>query len=122
MNDIDKIRETYKAMYAAMIAKDGGGMERTLDSCFVLEHMTGMRQSRSEFIAAVLDGTLNYYSAVHENMSVILNGNTAVLTGQSYVLAAVFGGGKRYWRLQQKCSLKKTDGVWKITKSTVSTY
>ena len=44
------------------------------------------------------------------------------LTGQSYVAAAVFGGGRHNWHLQQKCSLKKTDGVWKITRSVASTY
>ena len=84
--------------------------------------MTGMRQSREEFISAVLDGTLNYYSAEHENMPVKINGETAVLTGQSYVAAAVFGGGMSNWHLQQKCSLKKIDGLWKITRSVASTY
>ena len=59
--------------------------------------MTGMRQPKQAFIKAVL-------------------------TGQSYVAAAVFGGGRHNWHLQQKCSLKKTDGVWKITRSVASTY
>ena len=93
-----------------------------LDDSFVLVHMTGMRQSREEFINAILDGTLNYYSAEHEHMPVEINGDTAVLTGQSYVAATVFGGGRSNWRLQQKCSLKKVDGAWKITRSVASTY
>ena len=54
-----------------------------------------------------MDVTLNYFSAVHENMPVEINGDTAVLTGQTYVSAAVFGGGRSNWHLQQKCSLKK---------------
>ena len=93
-----------------------------LDDSFVLVHMTGMRQPKEEFIKAVMNGTLNYYSAEHENMPVTINGDTAILTGQSYVAAAVFGGGRSYWHLQQKCSLKKINGVWKIPRSVASTY
>lgn len=122
MKDILLIQNAYKAMYTAMIGKDKGGLEKVLDDSFVLVHMTGMRQNKNEFINAVLDGTLNYYSAVHENMPVTVNGDTAVITGQSYVQAAVFGGSKRYWRLEQKCSLIKTGGEWKITRSVASTY
>ena len=121
-NDEQLIRDVYIKMYEGMIAKDEAILREALDNSFVLVHMTGMRQSREEFINAVLDGTLNYYSAEHENMPVTTNGDTAVLTGQSYVAAAVFGGGRSNWRLQQKCSLKKIDGLWKITSSVASTY
>ena len=121
-NDEQMIRDAYIRMYGGMIAKDELILREVLDDSFVLVHMTGMRQPKQAFIKAVLNGTLNYYSAEHENMLVEISGNTAVLTGQSYVAAAVFGGGRSNWHLQQKCSLKKTDGVWKITRSVASTY
>lgn len=121
-NDIQLIREAYIRMYEGMITKDEAILRDVLDDSFVLVHMTGMRQSREEFINAILDGTLNYYSAEHEHMPVEINGDTAVLTGQSYVAATVFGGGRSNWRLQQKCSLKKVDGAWKITLCVASTY
>ena len=122
-NDEQLIRDAYIRMYDGMIAKDDTVLRDVLDDSFVLVHMTGMQQSREEFINAVLDGTLNYYSAEHENMPVeISSEDTAVLTGQSYVAAAVFGGGRSNWRLQQKCSFKKVDGAWKITRSVASTY
>lgn len=44
------------------------------------------------------------------------------MTGQSYVAAAVFGSGRSNWYLQQKCSMKKVEGEWKITRSVASTY
>lgn len=94
MEDKERIQESYKAMYAAMIAKDRKGLEEVLDNSFVLVHMTGMRQNKEEFITAVLDGTLNYYSAVHENLPVEINGENAVITGQSYVQAAVLAAAK----------------------------
>lgn len=121
-NDEQLIRDTYVRMYEGMIAKDESTLREVLGDSFVLVHMTGMRQPKDAFIKAVLNGTLNYYSAEHENMPVEINGDTAILTGQSYVAAAVFGGGKSNWHLQQKCSLKKTDGVWKIIRSVASTY
>lgn len=109
-------------MYQAMIQKDRAGLSAVLDDSFVLIHMTGMRQSKQAFIQAVMNGTLNYFSAAHENMPVALNGDTAMLTGQSVVSAAVFGGGRHTWHLQQKCSMKKTEDGWKITQSIASTY
>ena len=121
-NDEQLIREAYTRMYEGMIAKDEQILQEVLDDSFVLVHMTGMRQTKEAFIKAVMDGTLNYYSAEHENMPVEISGDTAVLTGQSYVAAAVFGGGRSNWHLQQKCSMKKTDGIWKITRSVASTY
>ena len=121
-NDERLIREAYTRMYDGMIAKDEQILKEVLDDSFVLVHMTGMRQSKDAFIKAVMDGTLNYYSAEHENMPVEISGDTAVLTGQSYVAAAVFGGGRSNWHLQQKCRMKKTDGIWKITRSVASTY
>ena len=122
MNELDQIRAAYQEMYSAMIQKDQAGLDAILDDSFMLIHMTGMRQSKRAFIQAVTDGTLNYFSAVHENMPVELSGETAVLTGQSVVSAAVFGGGRHTWHLQQKCSMKKTEGGWKITQSIASTY
>ena len=122
MEEKELIRSAYKKMYDGMIAKEERILWEVLDDSFVLVHMTGMRQPKEEFIKAVLDGTLNYFSAEHEQLSVEISGDTAILTGQSYVAAAVFGGGRSNWHLQQKCSLKKKDGEWEITRSVASTY
>lgn len=122
MEEKELIRNAYKKMYDGMIAKDETVLREVLDDSFVLVHMTGMRQPKETFIKAVMNGTLNYFSAKHEHLPVEVSGNTAVLTGQSYVAAAVFGGGRSNWHLQQKCSMKKTDGEWKITRSVASTY
>lgn len=115
-----EIQEAYIRMCDGMITKDESVLRDVLDDSFVLIHMTGMRQPKEAFIKAVLDGTLNYFSARHDSMTVELSGNTAVLTGQSYVSAAVFGDGRHNWRLQQKCSLIKTEDGWKITESTAA--
>ena len=122
MFETDQIKAAYTAMYDAMIAKNEVGLSKVLDDSFVLIHMTGMKQSKSAFIRAVLEGTLNYFSARHERMDVTMNGDTATLVGQSYVAAAVFGGGKHNWHLQQTLTLHKKEDGWTITKSVASTY
>jgi hypothetical protein len=58
----------------------------------------------------------------HDNIEVEITGENAMLIVQSLVEAAVFGGGKSMWHLQQKLSLKKRDGIWYITRSVASTY
>lgn len=105
-----------------MIAKDADSLNEILDDSFVLVHMTGMRQSKAEFIRAVEDGTLNYYSAVHQRIDIDINGDSAVLTGQSSVNAAVFGGGRSTWRLQLKLKLTKKSDAWKMNEAKASTY
>ena len=122
MEDKELVKNAYKKMYEGRTAKDEIILNEVLDDSFVLVHMTGMKQSKDTFIKAVMNGTLNYFSAEHEHMPVEISGDTAILIGQSYVAAAVFGGGRSNWHLQQKCSLKKINGEWKITRSVASTY
>lgn len=74
---------------------------------FVLIHMTGMHQSKREYIRAIMDGTLNYYSEETDSIDVSVSGDTAVMTGHSKVAAAVFGGGRHTWRLALKFTQRK---------------
>ena len=122
MTDKEQIIQLYKEMYTAMVNKDRAELERVHDDSFVLVHMTGMRQSRQEYINAIMDGTLNYYSASHEDMQVEVGGDSAVLTGKSRVTAAVFGGGKHTWRLQLRFQLVKKNGEWRFAMASASTY
>lgn len=122
MNDKENIENRYRRMYRGMVEKDSGILSDVLDDSFVLVHMTGMRQSKAEFIRAVEDGTLNYYSADHQRIDIDISENSAVLIGQSTVNAAVFGGGRNTWRLQLKLKLIKTADAWKITEARSSTY
>lgn len=122
MTDEQKIIRLYKEMYTAMVNKDRKELERIHDDTFVLIHMTGMRQTKNVYIDSIMDGTLNYYSAQHENMQVKITGDTAKLEGQSLVNAAVFGGGRHTWRLQLEFQLIKRNDNWYFTSASASTY
>lgn len=122
MTDKELIENCYRQMYRGMVEKDRSILSEVLDDSFVLVHMTGMRQAKEVFIRAVEDGTLNYFSADHQQISVDLHGNTAEMTGQSVVRAAVFGGGQHTWRLQLRMKLEQIADAWKITEAKASTY
>ena len=62
MTDQEQIVALYREMYRHMIAKDTASLGRILADDFVLVHMTGMRQSKQEYLRAIANGTLNYYN------------------------------------------------------------
>jgi ketosteroid isomerase-like protein len=120
--DESQIGTLYRDMYEAMVAKDTVVLNHVHADDFVLTHMTGMHQSKQEYIRAIANGTLNYYSAVHEQTEIKVSGNHATLTGRSRVTAAVFGGGRHIWRLQLHFNLSKVEGRWYFTSARASTY
>ena len=122
MSDKDQIEALYREMYEAMIAKDTTTLNRIHADDFVLTHMTGMRQPKQVYIQAIANGTLNYYSAGHEQIDIKVDGNNATLTGHSRVNAAVFGGSRHTWRLQLRFQLVKRDGRWLFAAASASTY
>lgn len=122
MSDVERCRDAYREMYRAMLAKDIPALDVVLDDGFVLVHMTGMRQTKAAFMKAVADGTLNYFSAKHEEIAATVHGDGAALVGRSRVSAAVFGGGRHDWRLRQDLTLQKRGDAWRIVRAEASTY
>jgi ketosteroid isomerase-like protein len=122
MDDREWIRDLYRRYWQYMIDKNADGLRSLMAEDYVLMHMTGVRQSREEFLSGLLDGTFHYYSAEHDSIEVMLSGNTAQMIGKSRVTAAVYGGSKRSWRLRGDFTLRKENSVWKLTSSRASTY
>ena len=122
MDDKQQIEALYKQMYRAMIAKGIETLGSLLDENAVLIHMTGTRQPKREYLRAIKDGTLNYYSVEDDEIIIEVNGDKATMTGRSRVNAAVYGGGRHTWRLQIKSTLVKKDGHWLFVEQRASTY
>lgn len=124
ITDEQQCADLYRAMSQASMDKDAAAIRALLADDYVLVHMTGMRQSGEDYISAVCDGTLNYYSTEHDSIDVTIapDGEHASIRGRSRVNAAVFGGGRHTWHLQQDLKAVKRDGVWKLRESRASTY
>ena len=117
--DLEKL---YEEMYSYMISKDIESLEKLLDDDLVLVHMTGMRQPKKDYLKAISNGTLNYFSCEDSEIKTDIQGSKARLTGKSKVNVAVFGGGRNTWRLQLDLDLINKEGNWLITEIRASTY
>ena len=122
MDDKETIIEMYRRYWRYMIDKDADGLRSLFAKDYYLLHMTGVKQSADVFLKGLTDGTFNYYAARHDRIEAEINGDTAVLLGQSRVEAAVYGGGKSTWRLQGDFTLRRENGTWKFVSSRASAY
>ena len=122
MDDTELIRALYRRYWQYMLDRDAEGLRSLMSGDYVLTHMTGLRQSREEFLLGLQDGTFRYYEARHDSIQVTVRGDEAVMIGKSRVLAAVYGGGRHSWRLRGDFTLRKENGAWRLTGSNASTY
>ena len=113
--NVDNFKNLYIKMYEAMIKKDIKTLSDMHENDFVLVHMTGVRQNKKEYLKAVQDGTLNYYS--FDSVEVIPINDYSFI-GRCRVLAAVYGGSKHTWNLQFDIELSNDNKFKKITAST----
>ena len=122
MEDEEIIRELYIKLCDASIKKDKNTLLDILSDDYILVHMTGMNQSREQYIDSVLNGELKYFESKHESIEVNINGDTATIIGKTKTLASPFGMSKSWWRLRQDLEVKKINNEWKLIKSKASTY
>lgn len=118
----EELEKLYADMYAAMIAKDTVSLGKILDNDFILVHMTGMRQPKKEYLQAIANGTLNYFSCDDTDLEIEIKGDKAFIIGKSKVNAAVFGGGRHTWRLRLDLDMTRKEGKWLISEIRASTY
>ncbi len=122
MSEREQIEQLYRDYWRYMIAGDAEALRGMMTADYTLQHMTGTRQSAEAFLRALRDGTFRYFSAEHDEIEVRIEGDRAFMTGKSRVLAAVYGGDRHFWRLRGDFTLRKEQGVWKLSASTASTY
>ena len=118
----EELEKLYHVMWQAMLQKDIPALDKMHDEGFVLVHMTGMRQPKDEFLRAIRDGDLNYFTEQTEHVLIDVNEDKAILTGQSKVEAAVFGGSRNTWPLQLVFEVEKRNGQWVLINAKASTY
>ena len=122
MNDKEIIKELYNTLNESSINKDINKLNEILAKDYILVHMTGLNQTKQDYINSVKNGELKYYDSINENIEVSINGNIAKVVGKTKNLASPFGIQKSWWRLRQDITMEKIDGKWIIKKSIASTY
>ena len=122
MKDEEIIIELYKKLCKASIDKDVKTIDGILSEDYELIHMTGMHQSKEDYMLSVKEGELKYFESVHDSIEVNINGNEATLIGKTKTLASPFGMSASWWRLKQDMKLEKRNDKWVIVKSVASMY
>ncbi len=112
-SDVDsEIVDRFIEFQNAIIDKDEDKLNEIISDDYVLVHMSGKRQSKSEFIGEVMDGTLNYFKSEIEEPTILWDDDeNASLIADVTLTAKVYGiNGK--WTLDTVVSFKKIDDVW----------
>lgn len=122
MSDKNIIKNLYIDLCEASINKNLEKLDEILADNYILVHMTGMNQSKIDYINSVKNGNLKYYESIHESIDINIEGNKAKVIGKTKTLASPFGMSKSWWRLKQELIVEKIDNKWKITHSKASTY
>ena len=112
MPDKELIRKLHIDLCDASINKDLDKLNEILSDDYILVHMTGMRQTKEDYINSVRDGELKYYESIHEDIDISIDGDKAKVVGKTKTLASPFGFGKSWWNLRQDIILKKENGIW----------
>lgn len=112
-SDVDgEIVDRFIEFQNAIIDKDKSKLNEIISEDYVLVHMSGKTQSKSEFIGEVMDGTLNYFKSEIEEPTILWDDDeNASLIADVTLTAKVYGiNGK--WTLDTVVSFKKIDDVW----------
>ena len=122
MSDKELVRKLYIDLCEASINKDLIKLDEILSDDYVLVHMTGMKQTKEDYLDSVKSGELSYFESKHESIDVNVNGDDATIIGKTKTLASPFGTSKSWWNLRQDLKAKKIDGKWILLYSKASSY
>ena len=105
--------ECYKAFELMTIGMIEKSKEKLIQSMSIdshLHHMTGLVETREEYIKDILNGTLNYYD--FEILSFDFYNNEAIVTIR--LLAKVYSGSKSWWKLKMNTKFVEEGGIVKV--------
>ena len=112
-SDVDlEIISRFCEFQNALIDKDDVKLNELICDDYELVHMSGKRQSKKEFIAEVMDGTLNYFKSEIINPTILHDDeNSASLVGDVKLTAKVYGINGQ-WTLDTVVNFKRINGEW----------
>ena len=122
MEEMDSIRPAIQMMFDAMVSKDADSLRNILSDDMRLYHMSGMCQSREDFIGDILDGSLDYHRISIVSMDADVKDDHADVCVRTKTDASVYGGQRHTWRLQMDTVMKKRNGRWMATESRASVF
>lgn len=116
-SDIEKeVLDCFVEYQQALIDKDEDKLDQLLADDYTLTHMSGKKQTKSEFIAEVMNGTLNYFKSEIADPNILFDDDENATFIADVKLTAKVYGTDGSWTLNTVMDFKKINGHWIIGK------
>ena len=96
----------------AMVAADTVRLGAMMDDNIILRHITGMTQTKREWLEEVASGSMKYHKIEKKNVKVSLNTDGSVNVSFTSVITATIWGSYGTWTLNGTMLLVKRNGKW----------
>lgn len=113
------LRECWAAMREAMELGDVAGLDALLGEEYTLTHMTGLVQSKRDWLAAIDAGQMTYHRIDDVEIAVAAAGSAPVVTVRTMTEATIYGFAGT-WPLQLRSVYRPQSGEW-VASDTVAT-
>lgn len=105
------VLSAFEVIQQAMIDKDMDTLNRVIKDDKIFTHMSGKKQTKSEYLGEIENGTLNYYKYKINHLKIEIDGDKAALTADVTLTAKVYGISGS-WTLPTNAHFEKIDGEW----------
>lgn len=116
-----ELRAVHDDLFDAMVLVDLPVLDELLDPRFVIEHPTGLVQSKLDWIDDIDEGAKEYHAIDHVESAVSGSAAHPVLVSRTLTEATI-GSLHATWRLQLTSRLVAVGEEWVITRTTVTTW
>ncbi len=97
---------------AAMIAADTVRLGSMMDDGIILRHITGMTQTKREWLEEVASGSMKYHKIEKRDVVVTSNSDGSASVSFTSVITATIWGSYGTWTLNGTMRLVKRSGRW----------
>ena len=97
---------------AAMIAADTVRLSTMMDDGIILRHITGMTQTKQEWLEEVAGGSMKYHKIETRNVIINTQGNNSANVSFTSAITATIWGSYGTWTLRGSMKLMKRNGRW----------
>ncbi|WP_144781795.1 nuclear transport factor 2 family protein [Macrococcoides caseolyticum] len=116
-----KLHEIYRTLVDGMIEKDTHAIDRIMMDGSYLTHITGYKQKKCEWLKAIEEETMKYYSVREEFLEIIYRERTARVIARNLIDARI-DGYRNVWPLELTLFLAKFGKEWMISNIETKMY
>lgn len=121
MFDKEEIELLYNNFVYGLVEKKESLLAQTLSNDFSITHITGIRQSKEEFINSVMEDVFIYHFIKRISIDIEVMDDFSKCIVNSFTNADAYGKNQLF-RLSLAFDCKKIDGKWQFSKLTTSQF